>query len=116
MAGPGADSARKLDALRALIYKSGPWNGFRPFDYDFDNFKDLRVKLLSRYLETRLGNCVTMPILFLILAEKIGLDLSLAVAPVYLYLRRRDESGHRKILCTRTRNCTGNTGWRSLCR
>jgi regulator of sirC expression with transglutaminase-like and TPR domain len=94
MAGPGADSARKLDALRALIYKSGPWNGFRPFDYDFDNFKDLRVKLISRYLETRLGNCVTMPILFLILGDKIGLHLSLAAAPVHLYLRHRDESGH----------------------
>jgi regulator of sirC expression with transglutaminase-like and TPR domain len=93
IAGRGASAAEKVEALRAVVYRNGAWNGFLPFDYDHDNFKELRVKLLSHYLETRRGNCVSMPILFLILADKLGLDMSLAMAPAHLFLRWRDEGG-----------------------
>jgi hypothetical protein len=47
MAGPDASAAEKLSALRTIIYRSGPWNGYRPFDYDHAAFKDIPVKLLS---------------------------------------------------------------------
>lgn len=36
------------------------------------------MKLLSRYLDSRRGDCVSMPILFLILADRLGLDVSLS--------------------------------------
>lgn len=72
LAGPSVGDERKLTALRTLIYKSGPWNGLRPFAYDHAGFRSIRCKLLSHYLETRLGNCVSMPILFLILADRLG--------------------------------------------
>jgi regulator of sirC expression with transglutaminase-like and TPR domain len=93
IAGPGATQADLLNALRILIYRSGPWNGSRPFGYDHENFKDIRVKLLSHYLATRRGNCVSMPILFLILADKLGLDMSLAMAPLHFFLRHRAGDG-----------------------
>jgi regulator of sirC expression with transglutaminase-like and TPR domain len=93
MAGAGATAAEKVQALRALVYRSGPWNDHHPFDYDHGNFKDLRVKLLSNYLASRRGNCVSMPILFLILADKLGLDMSLTMAPVHFFLRWREGSG-----------------------
>ena len=96
LAGPGADSSAKLDALRKLIYASGPWNWYRPFAYDHSNVRgaNIRVKLISHYLETRLGDCVSMPILFLILADKLGLDIALASAPNHLFLRHRQANGH----------------------
>ena len=55
--------ATKLAALRQLLHEKGAWNGHRPFEYDHVDFKNLSVGLLSQYLETRRGNCVTMPIL-----------------------------------------------------
>jgi hypothetical protein len=37
MAGPNADDAARMGALRRLIYQPGPWNAFRPFHYDPDD-------------------------------------------------------------------------------
>jgi hypothetical protein len=39
---------------------------------------DVRDKLISTYLATRRGNCVSMPILVLLVGERMGLDLSLS--------------------------------------
>ena len=49
----------------------------------------LRVenKLLSTYMRTRLGNCVSMPTLFMILAERVGLEASFVVAPLHVFVR-----------------------------
>jgi regulator of sirC expression with transglutaminase-like and TPR domain len=93
LAGAGAGSARTLSALRTVIYESGPWNGHHPFAYDHVNFKSIRLKLLANYLTARRGTCVSMPILFLILAERLGLDMAFAFAPCHLYVRHRDELG-----------------------
>lgn len=51
MAGAGADSARKLAAVRTVIYRAGPWNENRPFAYDLaDPYgQSLSSKLLSAY-------------------------------------------------------------------
>jgi len=89
-----ADHA-KLDALRRFIYTPGPWNQHRAFSYDLtDPFGHiLRNELLSTYLETREGNCVSMPVLFVVLGQRIGLDLSLATAPEHLFVKYRDASG-----------------------
>lgn len=92
LAGPTPSDAAKLTALRRLIYEGGPWNDWRPFEYDHDRFKDLDLKLLHNYLATRRGNCVSMPILFLILADRLGLDVALARAPAHLFVRHH-ESG-----------------------
>jgi regulator of sirC expression with transglutaminase-like and TPR domain len=93
LAGPHPAEQDKLRAVRTVIYQSGPWNGFRPFDYDHEDFRVLRVKLLSHYLTTRRGNCVSMPILFLILADRLGLDMSLAIGVTHLFVRWRREDG-----------------------
>jgi regulator of sirC expression with transglutaminase-like and TPR domain len=81
--------------LRRLIYEAGPWNDGRPFAYDQADplGQSPRSRLLPVYLETRLGNCVSMPILFLILADRLGLDMALAAAPLHMFVRWRDESG-----------------------
>ncbi len=93
MAGPSATADAKLTALRRLIYESGPWNDHRPFAYDHATYREVRAKLISNYLVNRLGNCMSMPILFLILADKLGLDMALAMASAHVILRYRDENG-----------------------
>jgi regulator of sirC expression with transglutaminase-like and TPR domain len=95
LAGPGASPARKLAALRTVIYQAGAWNGGRPFSYDHADplGTNVRNKLISTYLRTRRGNCVSMPILFLLVGERMGLNLALSTAPLHIFLRYTDESG-----------------------
>lgn len=86
---PADEPADRLAALRRLIYEPGSWNDRRPFAYDHSNLegRNGRLKLLSHYLSSRRGDCVSMPLLFLILAEKIGLRMAIAAAPNHLFLR-----------------------------
>lgn len=95
MAGPNPTEAYKLAAIRKTIYESGPWNDNRAFLYDQSDPFGLKVesKLLSTYFKTRRGNCVSMPILFLILAERAGLNVRLATAPLHVFIHYTDTMG-----------------------
>ena len=95
LAGAGVSPGQRLAALRRVIYESGAWNGGRPFSYDHADplGRNVRNKLISTYLATRRGNCVSMPILFLIVGERMGLNLALSTAPLHIFLRYADESG-----------------------
>jgi regulator of sirC expression with transglutaminase-like and TPR domain len=93
---PGADAWTNVDALRRFVYVAGPWNDNRPFAYDHDDpyGKDITNKLLSDYLADRRGNCITMPILFTILGQRLGLDMTLAAAPSHFLVKFTDDTGH----------------------
>ncbi|MBD9624011.1 hypothetical protein IB279_13770 [Ensifer sp. ENS06] len=93
--GASASTAEKLEALKRYLYEPGPWNNRRPFEYDLtDPLGDtLANRKLSRYLETRRGNCVTMPILFQLLGERLGLRVTLAEAPLHLFVKYTDDDG-----------------------
>jgi regulator of sirC expression with transglutaminase-like and TPR domain len=95
LAGANASPAAKLSALRRVIYESGTWNGGRPFAYDHADplGQNVRSKLLATYLATRRGNCVSMPVLALIVGERMGLNLALSTAPLHIFLRYTDEGG-----------------------
>ncbi len=95
MAGPKPNDSYKLSATRQAIYVAGAWNYNRAFSYDLDDPLGRHVKnrLLSTYIQTRKGNCVSMPTLFLIVADKIGLNVHLATAPLHLFIRYTDSSG-----------------------
>ncbi|RMH92849.1 hypothetical protein EBB59_07765 [Lysobacter pythonis] len=81
-----ANDAVKMELLLASLGQPGPWNDYRPFSYDLDDpsGKIIRNKLLSTYLDTRKGNCVSMPILLVILGQKLDLNLTLATAPQHV--------------------------------
>jgi regulator of sirC expression with transglutaminase-like and TPR domain len=85
----------RVDGLLRVLYVAGAWNAHRPFAYDFDDpfARVARNRLLSTYLETRRGNCVTMPVLFAILGRGIGLTVALARAPHHLFAVVRDDDG-----------------------
>jgi len=90
-----ASDADKLNALKKYLYERGAWNSNTPYTYDFnDPFgRDIHNKLLFTYLSSRKGNCVSMPLLFLIIGQKLGLDVALSTAPEHLFIKYRDESG-----------------------
>lgn len=95
LAGDGATETETLAALRRVIYESGPWNDHAPYRYDLDDpfGPNLCRSLLGPYLETKLGNCVSMPALFLIVGERLGLDFALAAAPGHYFVRFHDRVG-----------------------
>ena len=96
-------SMEKMRALRTFIYESGWWNDHRPFQYDMDDPRgqNLQNKLLAHYIASRKGNCVSMPTLFLVLGERLGLDVTLSTAPLHVFVKwTDDESGQTHNLET----------------
>lgn len=89
LAGLKANAPRKVAALRTVIYKPGPWNGNTPFDYDFDDPNGILAthKTLAWYLQTKRGNCVNMPILFLAVSERMGVTMNITTAPRHVFLQ-----------------------------
>lgn len=100
MAGPKPSDAYKLAAVRKAIYGAGAWNYNRPFTYDLKDplGQQVRSKMLSTYVRTRKGNCVSMPVLFLIVADRMGLKVRLAAAPLHLFVRYTDPAGVERNL------------------
>jgi regulator of sirC expression with transglutaminase-like and TPR domain len=95
MAGPRPSDAYKLAAVRQAIYVGGAWNYNRAFSYDLADplGMQLKSKMLSTYVRTRKGNCVSMPTLFLIVADRMGLKVRLGAAPLHLFVRYTDPVG-----------------------
>jgi regulator of sirC expression with transglutaminase-like and TPR domain len=93
MAGPSPTTIQKLTAVRRFIYVDGDWNGYRPFQYDMSDplGKKIVDKLLPTYIETRRGNCVSMPILFIILANRLGVHVTASTAPFHVFAKFVDD-------------------------
>lgn len=91
-----ASGHKRLEALQAYVYQAGYWNGNKPFRYDLDDpFGDnIRNKLLPTYLSTRKGNCVSMPMLFVILGQKLGINLTLSTAPEHFFVKYWGDDGN----------------------
>ena len=94
---PPAEAAtdmEKMKALRDFLYEPGPWNDEKPFQYDLsDPFgQKPGAQMLTRYLATKKGNCVSMPMLFLALGEKLGLDMTLSTAPLHVFVKFTDRA------------------------
>lgn len=90
-----ASMDQRAAALRAYLYDVGPWNKGRVFGYNFDHPSGTHIpdKLLANYLRTRRGNCVSMPFLYIAMAQKLGLTVGAAAAPAHLFAKLRDEQG-----------------------
>lgn len=61
-----------------------------PFGYDFNDVfgHETRENLfVSKLLQTRKGNCHSLPYLYKILAEELGVEASMALAPNHVYIK-----------------------------
>lgn len=97
MAGSNPSSNAKLLALKRYLYEKGPWNGYEAYQYDFADPRGTKIKnkLLPTYLATKKGNCVSMPFLFIVLGQRLGLDVSASTAPEHYLVKYTDpDSGN----------------------
>jgi len=94
MAGVSATSMQKMQAIRKFIYQAGDWNGHRPFQYDHTDPLGLKIsnKLMANYISQRGGNCITMPFLFILLADRMGLDVTASTAPLHVFVKFTDDA------------------------
>ncbi len=91
----GATATSRAIALQRYIYTAGAWNANRSFEYDLDDplGANPQNKLLPTYLSSRKGNCVTMPFLFIILGQRLGIDVTASTMPNHLLVKFRNEIG-----------------------
>ncbi|WP_286751694.1 MULTISPECIES: hypothetical protein [Sphingobacterium] len=68
---------------------------YKPFSYDFEDVfghKDLPNLFVSKLLGSQKGNCNSMPYLYKILAEELGVTANLALAPNHVYIKHNIKS------------------------
>lgn len=69
----------------------------KPFKYDFEDFtgaNDYSKMFVSKLMNTGTGQCHSMPLLYLILAEQIGAEAYLSFSPNHSYIRFPDDDGN----------------------
>ena len=67
-----------------------------PLVYDFDDYygdKDYNKMFVSKLLSTHSGQCHSMPLLYLILAQEIGAQAYLSFSPNHSFIRFKDKRG-----------------------
>ncbi len=67
-----------------------------PFKYEFDDYmgrNDWSNMFVSKLLQTNKGQCHSLPLLYLILAEEIGAKAHLAFSPSHSYIKFQNNNG-----------------------
>ncbi len=84
----------KVQAVQVYLFEPGPWNDHTPYTYDLSDPMGTKIgnKLLANFLTTKKGNCVSMPLLFVILCQKVGVNVVAVTAPLHIFCRYRDEA------------------------
>ena len=84
----------KFLATKMFLYEAGEWNDYKPFSYDLEDplGNVLEHQLLSNYIDSRKGNCVSMPTLFLALIERVDSSIPFVgvKVPLHLFCRLED--------------------------
>lgn len=68
---------------------------YKSFNYDFNDVfghNDITNLFVSKLLATKKGNCNSMPYLYKILAEELGAEANLALAPNHVYIKHQIKS------------------------
>jgi hypothetical protein len=74
-------------------------NGYKPFTYDYEDFggtDDFTKLFVSKVMRTHSGQCRSLPLYYKVLAEEIGAEAYLALAPQHYFIRHPDETDPSK--------------------
>lgn len=68
-----------------------------PFYYDYDDYggeKDPKNMFVTKCLATGYGQCYSMPVVYMLLAEEMGIKSYLSMAPSHWFIKYPDNTGH----------------------
>lgn len=77
-----------------LVNQDGQKFVHLPFTYDFQDvfgLQNWQNMFVSKLLKTHKGNCHSLPYLYKILAEELGVEAHLALAPNHIYIKHQSE-------------------------
>ena len=82
-------------------YFSSPYsmNGRKPFTYDYEDFagsEDLTKLFITKVMRTHSGQCRSLPVYYKVLAEAIGAEAHITLAPQHSFIRHHDEKDPNK--------------------
>ncbi len=83
------DPESRIGMMNTYLYRSGWWNDSLTFTYDLDDLKGAQKEnqFLNGYLSTRTGSCITMPMLHLVLADRLGWPMKASRSVRHFFLR-----------------------------
>ncbi len=82
------------DTLRLKDDKGNVTFTHLPYEYDFEDIHgkaDWSKMFVTKLMRTRKGQCRSMPLLYLILAEELGVKAWLSYSPSHSYIRLQDD-------------------------
>jgi regulator of sirC expression with transglutaminase-like and TPR domain len=86
------DSEVRIGLMNTFLYRPGWWNDSLTFDYDLEDLaaNEKKNQYLNGYLATRRGSCITMPMLHLVLADRLGWPMRAVITPKHYFVRYLD--------------------------
>jgi len=85
------DPDYRVRVLNTYLYKM---QGFKydpsEIDVETEKSKNLEDQFLNGILDTKMGNCVTMPMLYIAVAQRLGYPVYAVVAPDHYFVRYID--------------------------
>jgi len=70
-------------------------------------------KLLPNYIASKKGNCVSMPLLFIALGQRLGIEVTAALVPSHVFVKYHDDTGNwLNLETTGTANPTADASYR----
>lgn len=78
-----------IEIINVFLYLKGAWNNNESWKYDskHDDSVVAKTNWLPYYIDNRLGNCVSMPTLWLTIGNRMGLPVFGALAPQHIYVK-----------------------------
>jgi hypothetical protein len=76
--------------------KPNELNNFKKCSYDFEDFmgdSSQTSHFVTKLLDTKTGNCVSLPYLYKILVEEMGGEARLSLAPNHVFIKHQKEEG-----------------------
>ncbi len=79
----------RIRAMNTYLYRKGYWNDSVVFCYDDDDLHASKLdnKFINGYLASKKGSCITMPMLYMLLGEKLGYPIAAVRSPKHFFVR-----------------------------
>jgi len=91
--GHHTDPDQRVRALNTFLYRKGVWNDSITFGFDEDDLQVTKLsnKFINGYLATKRGSCITLPMMYVILAERLGFPIFASRLPYHFFVRYNPE-------------------------
>ena len=94
-----SDPDLRVRSLNTFLYQKGAWNDSICFSYDDDDLKVTKLsnKFINGYLSTKKGSCITLPMMYVIFAERLGFPIYASRLPYHFFVRYISEEQNSKF-------------------